>query len=402
MARRGRGEGSIFFEHDDRLPARWVVLDVDGSRRRVKRRGRWVGRITVDGQRHKIVAATKGEATRRLAELRSQAEQGLPIAAGDLLVSDLLDEWLRKGLPGRNVSPNTVASREWSVRVLCEELGTTRVRALTPNDVEAALARRARAGLGRASLSKMKTTMSLALTWAVRRGIVARDVAAVAELPAGARADATGKSMTRDEARRFVTALDASEDVQWRCAWLLMLHLGLRPAEAFGLTWPDVDLDSGVVHVRRALRRGARGEMTLGAPKTRRSERSLDVPGDVVAALRDHRTTQIERRLATGATWENPDALVFTNGVGSPVDQGRARSEFRRLLKLAKLSPKFTPVDLRHTCASLLSDSGVPIEVVSDQLGHVDGAMLAKHYRHGVRPTRGVGTAMSGLLAEEA
>ena len=41
-----------------------------------------------------------------------------------------------------------------------------------------------------------------------------------------------------------------------------------------------------------------------------------------------------------------------------------------------------TPNELRHTAASLLVESGAPIEAVSDLLGHTSIAMLAGVYRH--------------------
>ena len=41
----------------------------------------------------------------------------------------------------------------------------------------------------------------------------------------------------------------------------------------------------------------------------------------------------------------------------------------------------------RHSAASLLSDKGVPLEQIADQLGHTTTRMLEQHYRHQVRPS---------------
>ena len=100
-------------------------------------------------------------------------------------------------------SPARIASHDWAIRILTHELGGIKLQALTVDDVEAALARRTiptdeqptpRKGRGRAatsalsrnSLIKLRSTLSQALTWAQRRDLVTRNVAALAELPTGA------------------------------------------------------------------------------------------------------------------------------------------------------------------------------------------------------------------------
>ena len=58
-----------------------------------------------------------------------------------------------------------------------------------------------------------------------------------------------------------------------------------------------------------------------------------------------------------------------------------------RLARLCKKAgiERVTPYELRHSAASLLSDAGVPIEVLADLLGHSSTQMLEQVYRHPVR-----------------
>lgn len=58
----------------------------------------------------------------------------------------------------------------------------------------------------------------------------------------------------------------------------------------------------------------------------------------------------------------------------------------------------WTPNELRHSAASLISDAGMPIVQVADQLGHKDLRMLQKHYRHRIRPTVGGGNVLDAAL----
>ena len=61
--------------------------------------------------------------------------------------------------------------------------------------------------------------------------------------------------------------------------------------------------------------------------------------------------------------------------------------EFNQTIDAAGLGEGWTPNMLRHSAASLMSDAGIPLERIADQLGHKDTRMLANHYRHQVRPT---------------
>jgi integrase len=169
--------------------------------------------------------------------------------------------------------------------------------------------------------------------------------------------------------------------------WALMLYLGLRPGEAAGLAWNDIDFDNGTIHIWRARKANRNGSVTVGDTKTPGSIRTLDTPHIVLDALREHRQRQLEHAAALGAAWSNNDNLVFTSPSGRPSDPTTVRNEFRRLITKAKIDGHWTPNLLRHTAASLMADAGMPIEQVADQLGHKDLRMLQKHYRHRIKPT---------------
>jgi integrase len=378
---RGNAEGSVY--RDQRTLRSGEIVE------------RWVAQVTVNGSKRRTIHPTEARAKRALRDLLAVVDAGLVVDDGNLTVAQLLAEWQTKALPNRNVQPATVARHAWACGILTDELGRRRARALTPEMIEEVLARRAERGLSKASLTKLRGTLGMALAWAERRGKVSRNVAAVAELPADARPSVVGRSLTAEQARAFV---DAAAGTRLEAMWIAMLYLGLRPGEAAGLSWADVDLGAGVVHVRQALKRGARGELLLGPLKTTQSARSLSAPPFVVEALRARSKRQKRERLAAGELWRNPDDLVFTTGIGSPIDPSKARYEFRKILTAGALPSSLTPNHLRHTAASLLSDAGVPLEVVADQLGHKDTRMASLHYRHRVRPTIDAANVMADVL----
>jgi integrase len=108
------------------------------------------------------------------------------------------------------------------------------------------------------------------------------------------------------------------------------------------------------------------------------------VPDPVVATLRAHRGRQLAERMLAGGAWTDT-GLVFTTELGTPIDPSNLRRAFQRLTNHAGLG-RWTPNELRHSAASLLSAAGVPLEVIADVLGHSSTRMLQQHYRHPVKP----------------
>lgn len=379
--RRGNNEGSVYQERST---------------------GRWVAAVSVDGKRRRAIAPTEAAAKRRLREMLAQLDSGLPVVDGSLTVASLLDDWMATAVAGKQLSPRTVDTHTWAVEILKEQLGSKRVKSLRPEDVEVALTRLATKGHGskprpmsRASLVKIRSVLGQALTWAERRQLVARNVVRVVELPAEARPAELGRALTVEQARLLLRSIEGH---RLEALFTLMLMLGLRPGEATGLIWPNVDFDQGVIHVRQSLKLH-RGQLVLSDKlKTSRSRRSLDAPRKLLTALASHRRRQAAERLELGLAWRNPHDLVFTNAVGGPIDPANLRRMLRKATESADLGP-WHPHELRHSAASILSASGVPLEEVADLLGHDGTRMTALVYRHAITPSIRAAKAMGDLLA---
>lgn len=151
-------------------------------------------------------------------------------------------------------------------------------------------------------------------------------------------------------------------------------------AEALGLKWSDVDLDSGILRVRRAAQRIPHQGTQLVETKTVRSRRTLVMPPVVMSALRSHRARQNLERLAAGERWIDND-MVFASMTETLSDGPNVTHRFRRLLSKAGLPPmRFH--DLRHACASLLLVQGVHPRVVMETLGHSQISLTMNTYSH--------------------
>jgi integrase len=161
--------------------------------------------------------------------------------------------------------------------------------------------------------------LQLAIRRAERDGKAARNVAALAEVPAGPRRQS--KSMNLEQIRALL-GLDLT--AWWRAYITVALMCGLRPGELLGLRWEDVDFKAGVIRVRKCLKAlpdpvtGKRA-LVLETLKTERSKRTIRMPRQVVAVLLALRKEQAAARLKLGALYDVRGLLiVFGDGAGAP------------------------------------------------------------------------------------
>jgi integrase len=164
----------------------------------------------------------------------------------------------------------------------------------------------------------------------------------------------------------FVEA-SAAEGGDGHLVDLLQLDAGLRLGEALGLRWCDVWWGKDADDMTRALviqKTRARGRH-VGTTKSGRARR--------VALSRRLRSRLLERWMAAGRP-TGPEQVL------PGVDQSNYRSRhFADVCEAAKIGPR-RPKDLRDTYASQLLTAGVQLGYVSQQLGHADVAVTARHY----------------------
>ena len=99
--------------------------------------------------------------------------------------------------------------------------------------------------------------------------------------------------------------------------WHLGIHTGLRRGELLALKWQDLDLDAATLIVRRSLTRVRGQGLPTMPPKTAAGRRTLALDAGTVAALKAHRTRQMEERMRAGPKWANGD-WCFATPRGTP------------------------------------------------------------------------------------
>jgi integrase len=153
--------------------------------------------------------------------------------------------------------------------------------------------------------------------------------------------------LTEDEEKRLFEAMGDNE--QLKDIVTVALHTGMRRGEIFNLKWFDLDFDREVIQVRKT-----KTKLNRVVPMNARVRQVLNQ----------------QRRSSE---------FVFTSDRtgGRLVDVKKAFDAARIEAKI----PDFQLRDLRHSCATRLSDQGEELVTVAEILGHTD-IRMTKRYSH--------------------
>jgi hypothetical protein len=185
---------------------------------------------------------------------------------------------------------------------------------------------------------------------------------------------------------------DADENPRLEALFVLSITLGLRLGELRKLAWDHVDLDNAVIHVWRSASR-------TGDVKTPKSKRSLVLPKRAVTALQAHRKRQAAERLAAGTAWQDNN-LVFCHEDGRMYTSDALNWRFGKMTRRAGIG-HWHAHEGRHTAVSIMSSNGVPLQEISDTVGHKSTHVTETVYRHVIVPAiRGGATVMDQVFGE--
>lgn len=250
-------------------------------------------------------------------------------------LADLGVAWLE--VNGPIISGAHHKSVETFLRLHCYDLGAVRVDDITTTQVE--LARNQHLETHRASSANhWLRVLKLLSMWAVKRGMMDRLPWSVAHIKVQERPRAMLPLAVTDT---WFASIDQAtrREPGAATAIRLMFGLGLRAGESASARWEWIDWE--------------RETYTPGKTKGREAE-----PLPIPAWLLDHL-----------APLKRTEGLIASKTDGRPFPDGFARAPMQRANAACELKG-ITPHRLRGTFATLLSESGVPIQTIQQVMRH--------------------------------
>jgi integrase len=374
--RRGHNEGTVYERRD---AATGKVIGYQAQ-------------ITIPGtggKRKGVSGKTKAEVQRKLREAQVASAQGTLVVGRDQTVSQWLTHWVEH-MVRPTKSPSTYENYEISVRKhINPEIGHVRLGELQPEHFQRLYAAATKKGLAPRTVKKLHLVMHKSLADAVLLKKLPHNPAdhvGPLYLPRE-KGQSAQRALTPEQ---IATLFSVTRDDVLHDLWFTLASTGMRLGEALGITWPDVDLVQGTIHIHRSIKREKnRGLILREHTKTQAGTRTIEISSFTVEVLQHHCEAQ---RFAkqSASRWEgreNYRELVFTTQFGTPLDPSDTWKYFLLALKEAGL-PRIRIHDLRHSAATNMLLNGEDIKAVSEHLGHRDVSTTLRVYYHVTRSKR--------------
>lgn len=291
-----------------------------------------------------------------------ERQQGQPDMTMDNLIQIYMEDTKER------MKPSTVYAKENRIQVhIAPYFGKQAVNAITPAHIRKwqteLMKKTGQTGkpLSPTYLNVLHHTLSSLFNYAVRyHGLSVNPCILAGSI--GKSKSGEMKFWTLDEYRQFIAVVDHPV---YRTAFEVLYYTGMRVGELLALTFQDIDLEHGVIHITKTLKR-INGENIIMSPKTPKSKRDIMIPVFLIGELKEYY------------------GRIYAPALNDPVFPTLRANILYNLKQYAKrASVKEIRVhDLRHSHVALLVELGFSPLLIAERLGHEDITTTLNTYSH--------------------
>ena len=297
----------------------------------------------------------------------------------NMQVIDYLPEWLESHKPNISILTYTGYKTMIESRMIpyFKTLGDLKVKDITGDEINDYYFHIRKLGLKGTSAQRHHSLLHLAFKSAVKRRVIATNPVDQADRPKATQY--IGKYYNASELKEL---LDKAENDPIYIVIILAAYFGLRRSEALGLKWSAVDFDNKTVSISHKVIKTDDGIVGMDVMKTKSSYRTLPLIPQVEDALLKEKAKQDEmQRIMRRGYCKKYTDYICVDAIGEIIKPDYVTNHFKILLRDNGLK-QIRFHDLRHSCASLLLENGVPMKMIQDWLGHSDMGTTANIYSH--------------------
>lgn len=374
--RNAQGSGTIRQRPDGRWEARYTVGRNPGTGKQMQR---------------SVYGNTQREARKKMTAAIAALDKGTYFEPEKITVGTWLGTWLETYVKDA-VKPYTYRSYQTQINVhIKPALGAIMLSALTTPAIQSfytalrnGTAKRDKAKNGQEqsplspkTIKNVHGVLHKALHKAVELRYIPFNPADACTLPRVERPDI--KPLEEQQVTAFFSAL---ENEPFKNVFLVTLFTGMREGEVLGLSWDNVNFNTGTITVKQQLQRDKLkgGTYYIESPKNEKA-RAICPAVFVMDLLKDEKRKQTESRIRAGKSWNNPWNLVFTDTLGKHLAIHTLYKHFKKLAASVG-APNARFHDLRHTYAVTALQSGDDIKTVQENLGHATASFTLDVYGH--------------------
>jgi integrase len=224
-------------------------------------------------------------------------------------------------------------------------------------------------GSGAGTIRITRAALSAAYNDAVRLGDLVRNPVRNTKMPHVTAK--TTKPLPRADWEQVY--LEATKNPRMHARIEVAGMLGLRPGEALGLKWSDLNVEKCTLLIERQVQR-AKGKGLILKPVKQRTVRTLVLSQETVRILLTHKRHQG----LTRAKWIEDNVLMFPNTVGKLGDEKSDRLAFKNLLAAARV-PNCQLYQLRKTAFTTMAGQ-TDLKTLMEFSGHTQVSTVIGNY----------------------
>lgn len=331
--------------------------------------------------RFKTIGPKLAEARRARSQLIAKAERGELATPTRLTFAELAASWLEGYaalVAAEERSPRTLENYSYFLnKHLLPVFGRRRLQEISTDDIAELIAAMRAKGLAAKTINNALVPLGRILSHALRRGYLIDNPLSRLEQHERPRIHKRDQRVLN---HTEISALLNASLPRYRPILATAIYTGLRLNELLGLSWSDINLADGFIHVRHQLSRPTADQPPRRVRlKTVAATRDIPLLPQLAAILKRHKLA---------AAHSSPNDYVFATATGTPL--GYRNVERRGLGAAADTAGLNQPGtnrlrvhDLRHTFAShLIIDLKLDIAHVSRILGHARPSITLDTYTH--------------------
>lgn len=243
---------------------------------------------------------------------------------------------------------------------------------ITEEDVQEFVLTKLRKGLSQKSIKDIIIVLKMILKFAVKQKLLAYNEIEIKFPTVGEKTDL--EVLNKNDHKKIINYLQENFTFK-NLGIYICLSTGMRIGEICGLLWSDIDVENGIIKVRRTVQR-----IYVIDEKTRHTEILIDTP-KTKNSIRDiPMTTELYKIIKPLKKVVNNDFYVITNEA-KPTEPRTYRNYYEGLIKRLGI-PKLKFHGLRHSFATRCIESKCDYKTVSVILGHSNISTTLNLYVH--------------------
>ncbi len=350
---------------------------------RLRKDGRWEARVVIGydekglPKTKNVLAKTKTECVEKLQALK--AGQDIPNkkrCSPTMPFGEWVDFWYRTYIKNSLAITTQITYEERIYKQIIPKIGKTPLNQITTGLLErfyahlkadGRLVRREIYGTGLANsvIRSIHAHCRAALEKAVAEKLLRRNPAEHCKLPPKKYPEV--QILRPDEMQRLL--MQAYVDGYYEM-FLLDLSTGMRRGELLALQWKDINFEENTITINKQVKY-IKGELHIIPPKTSASNRTITIPPQLTAVLKEYKKT-------VKSKWLFPSPVKKEDVPREPTG---CRKQFSIILERAKC-PKVPFHALRHTFASNSFHYGMDVKMLASTIGHQSVETTLNVYAH--------------------